>query len=265
MKTNYFRFIAFIFILQFSHISCLTHKTYSKGNVKIRIASYNVEYGRRSTPEKIGKMFKPFNLDIIGFDEIPGGDWVKKIANILGMKYYYSGNISSANHKDKYKAIISKTPIKNTDEFELIGQKGWNPASVVKANTTINGVNFDFYSLHICASGKEDGHAFQLAKKVLSIDKNNLKIIVGDFNNNIGDEAITTIENAGFRPCWKDLDIDILNQKTYNAIDTTDFGVIDHIFYNNSDKIKTIDGGIIELETPLSDHKPIWAEIRIKR
>ena len=251
--------------MQFLFASCLTHKTDSNEKVKIRVATFNIEYGRRSTPEKIGEMFKPYHLDIIGFSEIPGGQWVKKIADKLDMKYYYIGKISSANHKDKYKAIVSKTPLKNKEEYELTGQKGWNPASVVKANTTINGVNFDFYSLHICASGKDDGHAFQLAKQVLNKNKNNLKIIVGDFNNNIGDAAITTIENTGFRPCWKDLNVDISNQKTYNAIDTTDFGVIDHIFYNDSKKIKAIDGGIIELVTPLSDHKPIWTEIEINK
>lgn len=38
-------------------------------------------------------------------------------------------------------------------------------------------------------------------------------------------------------------------------------GVIDHIFYNTSANPKSTGGGIIELKKPLSDHKPIWAEI----
>mgnify|MGYP006094706801 CR=1 FL=1 len=42
-------------------------------------------------------------------------------------------------------------------------------------------------------------------------------------------------------------------------------GVIDHILYNTSAGAKVTDGGIIELKNPLSDHKPIWAQIVFPR
>lgn len=233
--------------------------------ITVRVASYNVEFSRSATPEQIGEMFKPHRLDIIGFDEAPDGDWTARVGKVLGMQYSVVGKISSANHKDKYKTILSRTPLEGIEEHKLTG-RGWNPASAVRATTKIQGVSFAFYSLHICKSGGMDGHAYSLATKVLPKETTERVIVVGDYNNNIGDAAIKTIEKAGFRPTWKDLKIDISKEFTYNAQNPKkNLGVIDHILYNVSAGAKATDGGIIELEKPLSDHKPIWAQIVFPR
>ena len=52
----------------------------------MRVASYNVEFGRSTTPEKVGEMFKKYNLDIIGFNEVPDGDWTARVGKVLRMK-----------------------------------------------------------------------------------------------------------------------------------------------------------------------------------
>ena len=132
--------------------------------------------------------------------------------------------------------------------------------------TEIDGVSIAIYSLHICKSGPNDGHAHSLATKVLPKEKTERVIVVGDFNNNIGDAAMKTVEGAGFRLTWNDLKIDVSNEFTYNAQDPEKtLGVIDHILYNNLSGAHATDGHIIELEKPLSDHKPIWAEIAFPR
>ena len=233
--------------------------------ITIRVAAYNVEYGESTTPEQVGEMFKAYNLDIIGFNEVPDGDWTARVGKVLGMEHCYVGKISSANHKDKYKSILSRTPLEGSEEHTLTG-RGWNPASVVIASTRIAGVSFAFYSLHICKSGANDGHAHSLATKVLPEEATEWVIVVGDYNNNIGDAAMETVEGAGFRPTWNDLKIDVSKEFTYNAQNPEkNLGVIDHILYNNDSGAQAIDGGIIELEKPLSDHKPIWAEIAFPR
>jgi maltose 6'-phosphate phosphatase len=233
--------------------------------ITVRVASYNVEFGKSATPEQMGEMFKPYKLDIIGFDEAPDGDWTARVGKVLGMQYSFVGKISSANHKNKYKTILSRTPLEGTEEYRLTG-RGWNPASVVRAVTQIDGVPFAFYSLHISKSGANDGHAYSLATKVLPKEITERVIVVGDFNNNIGDAAMNTIEGAGFRPTWKDLQIDVSKEFTYNAQNPEkNLGVIDHILYNNLSGAQPTDGGIIELEKPLSDHKPVWAEIAFPR
>ena len=43
-----------------------------KESISVRVAAYNVEFGKNASPE-IGKMFKPYNLDIIGFNEVGRG------------------------------------------------------------------------------------------------------------------------------------------------------------------------------------------------
>lgn len=230
-------------------------------SIRVRVACYNVEFGRSTTPEQVGEMLKPYNLDIIGFNEVPGGDWTARVGRVLEMKHSYVGKVSSANHKDKYKSILSRTLLGNSEEYTLTG-RGWNPASVVRATTEIGGATFAFYSLHICKSRADDGHAHSLATKVLNAEETERVIVVGDFNNNIGDAAMKTVEGAGFKPTWNDLKIDVSKEFTYNAQNPEkNLGVIDHILYKKLSATRAADGGIIELGKPLSDHKPIWAEI----
>lgn len=230
-------------------------------NFSVRVATYNVEFSKSATPEQIGNIFKRAKLDIIGFNEAPDGDWTARVGKVLGMKYHYVGKISSANHKDKYKTILSRTPLEMTEEFEIRGS-GWNPASVVKAVTRIKGVPISFYSLHICASSGEDGHAYKLATEILPKETVERYIVVGDFNNEMKDNAMKIIKESGMTSIWKSLDMDLSKNFTYNAFDPNDdWGVIDHILYNSSSGAKTTRGGIIELKKPLSDHKPVWAEI----
>ena len=85
--------------------------------------------------------------------------------------------------------------------------------------------------------------------------------MLGDFNNEMGDNAMNKLRNQGMRATWKDLKIDVSKEYTYNALDPRkEHGVIDHIFYSTKSKAKVAEGGIIELKKALSDHKPVWAE-----
>ena len=238
----------------------------SNKDINVRVAAFNVEFGRSTTPEQVGNMFEPYDLDMIGFNEVPGGDWTARVGKVLGMKHSYVGKISSANHKDKYKSILSRTPLQSTVEHELSVQRrrSWNPASVVRAITQIEGIPISFYSLHICRStdSHDSGHAYRLAKEVLPKDKTDRIIVLGDFNNEMGDHALQAIEKAGMRATWEDLKIDVSKEFTYNALDPQkNHGVIDHIFYSTKSKAEVTEGGIIELKKSLSDHKPVWAEI----
>ena len=234
----------------------------TKKSVSVRVAAYNVEFSKSTTPEQVGRMFKPFNLDLIGFNEVPDGDWTKRVGAVLGMRYVYCGKISSAHHKDKYKSILSRTPLLNMQEFPLTVENGWNPASVVRAETSVNGISFAFYSLHLCRSAAGDGHSKLLVDKVLSLEKMSRIVLAGDFNSCVGDPDMNTFKSAGIKSAWSDLEIDLKSNFTWNALDTTKRnGVIDHICFNISSFARAVDGGIIELKKPLSDHKPIWAEI----
>ena len=230
--------------------------------VAVRVASYNVEFGKNASAEEIGAMFKSYQLDIIGFCEAPDGDWTARVGKVLEMDHVYVGKISSAHHKDKYKTILSRTPLEVTEEIPINGGTAWNPASVVRAVSTIRGVSIAFYSLHIAGSDGKVGHAVELARNVLPKEAATRFIVVGDYNNRLGDHAMDILADTGMKITWNDLGIDVAPLYTYNALKPEiNGGVIDHILYNTVSGGKTTDGGIIELEKPLSDHKPVWAEI----
>ena len=232
--------------------------------VKIRIGSFNVEFSKSTTPEEVGEMFRPFELDLIGFCEVPDGDWTERVGRILGLEHACVGEVSSANHVDKYKSILSRVPLAQPEEVHLEVNGGWNPASAVRATVDFGGVPILFHSLHICSCGLENGHARLLAQEVLAQEKDRCVIAVGDFNSRLGDDDMDTFAAAGFRSAWLDLPLDTKELYTYNAFDPQrNLGVIDQIVYTASSRAKATDGGIIELEKPLADHKPIWAEITL--
>jgi endonuclease/exonuclease/phosphatase family metal-dependent hydrolase len=177
------------------------------------------------------------------------------------MNYAYVGKISSANHKDKYKSILSRTPLTDTEEIPIKG-RGWNPCSVVKGTTVIRGVKLNFYSLHVCQSNDKKGHGYFLASEILSKDKSKNIIVVGDFNNHLSDFPMVTLDKIGYRATWKDVKIDLTKKWTWNAFTPKgETGVIDHILYNTSSGAKARQAEIIEMKKHISDHKAVRAEI----
>ena len=83
--------------------------------ITVRVASYNVEFGKSASPEQIGEMFKPYKLDIIGFDEAPDGDWTARVGKVLGMVQL----LSVPKHYTIERVLISATGV--TSELENSG------------------------------------------------------------------------------------------------------------------------------------------------
>ena len=80
----------------------------------------------------------------------------------------------------------------------------------------------------------------------------------------LADEAMTVVLAAGMKAIWPELKINLADQFTWNAFDPKqNEGVIDHILYRDGVGMRTVDGGIIELQRPLADHKPVWADLEI--
>lgn len=242
--------------------------------VELRIAAYNVEVSRNATAKEIGESLKEYDLDIIGFSEAPGGNWTNEVAEILGMDQIVVGQYTTAGHEDKYKSIASKTPLYDADDFLMTDTLH----TVTKAKTMINGQEIVVYSVHFPFGWRDQAHIDETTAKISSFvdylkerKEDEISIAVGDFNfipSNNDEESMyhDMFIEAGLDFSWDDLGIDVANANTYNALEPEDEGngnVIDHIMYN-PEKAEAIEGGIIEMEQPLSDHKPVWALIRIK-
>ena len=86
-------------------IQAIESKPQPNEQFSIKFAAYNVLFGLWGAPESIGEKLKKYNLDIICFNEVPNGDWTKRVGTILNLNHTYVGEISSANHKNKYKSI----------------------------------------------------------------------------------------------------------------------------------------------------------------
>lgn len=252
-------------------------------NTKIRFATYNVLFGLWAKPESVGKMFKPYNLDVICFNEVPHGNWTLRVGRELGMKHVHVGKVSSANHKDKYKSILSRFPLRDKTEVAF-DSKGWKPASVVTARTNIKGVPLTLYSTHIPGQQDvENSAASFISKKMLSDPHDDNLFVLGDFNNLLFEGALKAFKEAGMKSIWHGLSINTDSISTHRHIESgNESGVIDHIFYRSTkNKVKVTNGGVIEKAynsaeeeiemdrykkewlkygKPLSDHRPIWAE-----
>lgn len=277
MKTNIFLvFVLSLLLITCNNISEQKNQTNKAGEnlAELRVAAYNVEVSKNATAREIGEALKKYNFDIIGFSEAPGGEWTKQVAEQMNMEYVIVGQYSTAGHEDKYKTIASKTPLYDYEEVFMNDTLH----TVTKAKTKIKDREIAFYSVHFPFGWRDQAHIDETTGKISSYvnylkerQTDEITIAVGDFNfipSNDRSESMyhEMFKNIGLDFSWNDLDMDFGKQNTHNAFEPGDAGngnVIDHILYN-PDKVKALDGSIVEMNKPLSDHKPVWALLQIK-
>jgi len=227
----------------------------------LNVIAYNVQFGHGGTPEQFAETLRGFAPDIVILSEAPGGDWCNRLAASLRLEHVFVGSISSANHRDKYKAIVSRTPLFETREFELHHSRGWDPASAVRAVTEIDGHKIAIYAVHIAYAGENDGHAWRLAEDVLSQEPTRDVIVGGDFNTRLHQNGMRVISEHGYRAVWNDVDADL--RAMTSVPEWKSDGVIDHIMYRDNRSITATAAGIIVSPKPLSDHYPVWSKLRL--
>lgn len=262
-------------------------------NVRLRMGEYNVLFGLWGTPEDIGRMFKPYNIDVLCFNEVPNDDWTERVGRVIGLEHIYVGEHSSGNHKNKYKSILSRYPLYNKKEIVVVSD-GWH-SSVVSATIKVKGIPIRILSTHIPGANRMQGSASNfIATSVIKHNENTF--LLGDLNNTLRDGVLDCFGDNGMISNWDALGMDVTNMSTCKDLENDD-GVIDHIFFKGSPTtgIRVVRGGIIldayndgnvdkemsendnsccasaierkrtwyGLGKPLSDHLPIWTEFII--
>lgn len=243
--------------------------------LRVKVAAYNVEFSDKGTSREIAEMLKPYDFDIVCFSEAPGGNWTKDVATALGMKHSVVGKYSTAGHKDKYKTIVSKTALLDYEEVLMADTLH----SATKAITQIGGKKIAIYSVHFPFGWRDQAHIDETTGKVTSFasqvkaaDGDETAIVMGDFNFILSTADYPSMYydlfvKMGFEASWKDIGTDVTKLSSMvgsSRRDTTGKGrVIDHIMYPKA-RVKALDGQIIELDKPLSDHKPVWALLEIE-
>ena len=242
--------------------------------VQFKVAAYNVEVSRSATPEEIGEAFKPYNFDVVCFSEAPAGNWTKQVGAVLGMDHVVVGRYSTAGHVDKYKTIASRTPLYGYEEILMADTLH----TATRALTIIDGTEIAIYSVHFPFGWRDQAHIDETTGKITAFinylkekQADEISVVMGDFNfipsrPDYPSMYYGMFVDIGLDVSWKDLGVDVTKRNTHNAFEPEDEGsgkVIDHIMYSPV-KVKALDGGIFEMEKPLSDHKPVWALLELR-
>ena len=241
---------------------------------QLKVAAYNVEYSKNASAAEIGKALKPFGFDVVCFSEAPGGNWTKEIGDVLGLNHVVVGKYSTAGHIDKYKTIASGTPLYDLEEVLMADTLH----TATKVKTKINNTEIVLYAVHFPFGWRDQAHIDETTNKIstfvdyLKVRQNEeIALVMGDFNfipsnSEYKSQYHEMFVDIGLDLTWKALGIDCTKHNTHNALKPEDEGngdVIDHIMYNPQ-KMNVLDGQIIEMEKPLSDHKPVWALFQLK-
>ena len=110
------------------------------------MAAYNVEVSRSATAQEIGLMLKPYDLDVVSFSEAPEGNWTQEVdaAMGLGLEHVLAGKYSTAGHGDKYKTILSRTLMYDSEEIMMVDTLH----TATKVTTKVGIQELAIYSVH---------------------------------------------------------------------------------------------------------------------
>lgn len=242
--------------------------------VSLHVLAYNVEYSTRATAEEIGAALKTHNPDVVCFSEAPGGDWTERVAKEMGLEHVVVGRYSTAGHVDKYKTIVSRTPLYDYEEILMADTLH----TVTKATTQIEGYEFTVYAVHFPFGWRDQAHIDETTNKIeVFVEQlrdrkaeEPYQLLMGDFNFILPTETVESpyyemFVNEGFDIAWNELGIGVSGLTTMVDEEGQHEGgqVIDHIMYDTS-KVSAVYAEIIEMERPLSDHKPVSARLTVK-
>ena len=184
------------------------------------------------------------------------------------------GKYSTAGHNDKYKSIVSRTPLTGYEEVLMADTLH----TATKAFTQIDGKKIAIYSVHFPFGWRDQAHIDETTGKVTALVnyikvrlKDEQPLVMGDFNFVLSTDDYKSpyyemFVDIGFDASWRDLKTDVTQLHSIvgpSGRDNKGLGrVIDHILYCTQ-SVKALEGEVIEMKKPLSDHKPVWALLEI--
>ena len=112
--------------------------------VQLRVAAYNVEVSRSATAQEIGLMLKAYDLDVVSFSEAPEGNWTQEVDAAMGLEHVLVGKYSTAGHGDKYKTILSRTLMYDSEEIMMVDTLH----TATKVTTKVGIQELAIYSVH---------------------------------------------------------------------------------------------------------------------
>ncbi len=224
--------------------------------VKIRVGSYNLYGYHWSDAAHFGDAIRAMDVDLMALVE-SNEEQVDALATAAGFEYHCTNGDG--------RSLLSHTPLTSCEKITLVGDR-----TLIRAETTIDGVTFAVYVMHIDwdVIGNEQTRDFM--DNYFAHETRKHVVMMGDFNDEhlsrqimILEEGETGLADAftafgwypGERITWPSQYFD----------DTEGSQTIDLIFFRKDLRPIVLDADAVNMSPCLSDHKPVWAELLYPR
>ncbi len=221
----------------------------------LHIVTFNIKHAREIdlAIELLSTSPPLREVDLLFLQEMdaPG---CERIADTLGMHYvYYPAVIHSSTGHDFGNAILSRWPIEDDAKIILphLAHLTHSQRIAVAGTVTVDGTAVRLYCVHFATPlGVGPGGRREQAETVVAdaLDHGGPVIVAGDFNKHSMGKPF---EEAGF--LWPTRDLG----------DTVRFFGVDHILMRGLARWDSTSAGIVEENLDVSDHKPVWALLRL--
>lgn len=233
---------------------------------KLNLLTYNIRHGAPYNSDvinlaNIAAVIKQSKADVIALQEVDVNtkrssnvddqiDQAKKLAELLGMEYYFSKSISY-KEGEYGNAILSKYPLSNKRRFDLPHVAGGEQRSIALATVTLpDGKTFEFGSTHFDLNTIRVEQAQFLND--LSTQLNKPLFIGGDFNATQDSEEMIRLK--------KEFNFSCMGACQFTIPVVSPTKAIDFIVYNPLAKqTYTFLSGVSMTGQYASDHLPVLA------
>lgn len=214
---------------------------------RLRVATLNLHGGADASAERIGAFLASLDLDVVGLQECPS-DCVRAVAAAGGFPFA-DGN---------GEALLSKTPLDGFTRVDLAQGR-----SFVHATTTVGGRAFSVYSAHLGWRVAGNLQCREWLDLHVARDPNPYLVALGDFNDEQGSSQIRILdellEDAWTRLGWYPGQRISWPASGFDGSEGSQ--LIDFVFFPRALGALVVEGDVVNVSPPLSDHKPAWADL----
>jgi endonuclease/exonuclease/phosphatase family metal-dependent hydrolase len=236
----------------------------------LKIATYNIHkcvgIDRKYSPERIVKVLREINADVIGLQEVLCNSHLHKrdhqakfIADALGCEFVVGKNrqIKGADYGN---AIISRRPILASRNHDITVSPYESRGCLLAEIEVVPGTTIHFADLHMGTSffeRRKQVHKLLSGNVLEASDIAGHRIIVGDFN-----EWTSGVTTRMFRSRFNSVDPKIHLGTSRSFPGYMPLLHLDHIYFDSSFELEA--AAIHRSRTAMvaSDHLPIFADFR---